>query len=84
MGKYCSTCIHWKKVAPQGVDSLGQCTSGDVSVNVALDSKTTLGEDDTLWTSKYFGCVYWRDNHGVLIDINEIVKDQMREDGYNI
>jgi hypothetical protein len=75
--KFCCTCIHWEKVAPIAGDAFGICHDVGVSMKVALDGKSNLSEEGTFWTEAYFGCVYWRENDGSLLSINEIVEDEL-------
>lgn len=55
-------------------DQFGICTDISVKMNVALDGKTMLSEDGTIWTAEYFGCVYWRQYDQSLINITDTIK----------
>ena len=75
-GKFCQTCVSWDRIAERiSGDVFGICNNVGVSMKVALDGKTKISEEGTLWTCEYFGCIYWRGNTGVLIDTSKIVKD---------
>lgn len=76
--KFCCTCIHWERVVPDVAgDNFGICDNVAVATKVALDGKTHLEEEGTLWTEQYFGCIYWRENDGSLLSTDDIVKDQL-------
>jgi hypothetical protein len=76
MPKFCNTCIHWEKLHPT-VSSSGICHSADVSLNVKMNySDMNMDAEGTLWTEPYFGCVYWRENDGSLININKTITDE--------
>ena len=75
MSKFCKTCIYWEKVVPQvSGDNFGVCQDVSVSMKVAMDGKSHLSEEGALWTEQYFGCVYWRENDGSILNIEEAVK----------
>jgi hypothetical protein len=67
--KFCIHCVHWEKVVKPG-DEFGICHDVGVSMNVALDGNTNLGEDGTFWTGAYFGCVYWREKPNEIVNFN--------------
>lgn len=78
MGKkptFCCDCIHWEKVMPIAGDDFGICHDPTVPTKLRLDEETKIGEDGTVWSHEYFGCIYWRDRPNVLIDLNEEVPE---------
>lgn len=73
---FCHTCIFYEKdIFSRGADSFGVCRNVEVSMQVVSDGKSQLEEEGTFYTSKYFGCIYWRENDGTLIDINKTLED---------
>ena len=76
MANFCCDCTHWEKVTPIAGDAFGMCHSVEVGMKVALDGKTKLGEDGTLWTSAYFGCVHWRKIISLIVDFKDIIDDK--------
>ena len=75
----CHTCHSYEKeIFTRSGESFGICHSIAVATKVALDSATILGQDGIVYTEAYFGCVYWRENNGVLIDTSKIVKDNLK------
>lgn len=81
MSKFCLDCAHWDKVAPIAGDAFGICLSDAVGMKVALDGKTKLGEEGTLWTSAYFGCVHWAmETNNSLIDLDEVINQDSEEE----
>lgn len=76
MANFCCKCIHWEKVDLIAAESFGVCDNVSVATKVALDGKTHLGEEGTLWTEAYFGCVYWRQNDGSLLNFEDIIDDE--------
>lgn len=78
MSKFCNNCINWEKVIPQvSGDNFGICQDISVAMKVAMDGKTHLGEEGALWTEQYFGCIYWREDDGSLLSIDDIVNDDL-------
>lgn len=74
MSKFCCTCIYWEKVIPQiGGDDFGVCHDETVAFKVALDGKTKLGQDGMLSTQGYFGCIFWRQNDGSVVNFKRII-----------
>jgi hypothetical protein len=78
--KFCCTCLHWEKIAPVSGDQFGICQDVGVAMKVAMDGKTHLAEEGTLWTEAYFGCIYWRENDGSLLSLNDIEFEEDEED----
>ena len=58
------------------------CHDTSVAMKVALDGKTRLGSEGTLFTQSYFGCIHWRKNDGSLISTNKALKD-VEDDPWN-
>ncbi len=72
---FCSTCLFYEKdIFQRTGDSFGICHNTTVAMKVALDGKSHLEEGGTFYTADYFGCIYWRETDGTLIDINKILK----------
>ncbi|MDF2381321.1 hypothetical protein JMG10_07585 [Nostoc ellipsosporum NOK] len=71
--KYCDECTHWERVVPSPSDAKGICKSNDVKLNVAVDGKTMLGEESTIWTSPLFGCIFWENSQNLLMDMSGFV-----------
>ncbi len=76
MSKFCNSCIQWEKLAPIDGDAFGVCHDVGVSMNVALDGKTHMEEGGTLWTSAFFGCVYWAENDGSLLSTDDFLNKE--------
>ena len=74
MSKFCCDCIHWEKVTPVSGDTFGICHDVGVSMKVVLDGKTKLGNDGTLWTAAFFGCIFWREKGNDLLSIDKLLK----------
>lgn len=86
MSQFCCECNQWEGVLPQiSGDHFGMCHDTSVAMKVALDGKTKLGDQGTLFTQSYFGCIHWRKNDGSLVSTNRALKEDeeenwMRED----
>jgi hypothetical protein len=75
---FCHTCIFYEKdIFTRTGDKFGICSNTSVAMKVALDGKTHLEEEGTFYTAEYFGCIYWRENDGTLLDINKTIKDEL-------
>ena len=79
--KFCSTCIHWEKIAPKPTDAFGICTDVSVAMNVNLMPKSNLSEDNVMWTTANFGCIYWREDDGSLLSTDDEVDDEIESYG---
>jgi hypothetical protein len=79
MSKFCCDCIHWEKLTPITGDAFGICHDVGVAMNVALDGRTKLGDGGALWTSAYFGCVYWRDKGNEVVGFDDIIDNDTGE-----
>lgn len=75
MGNFCINCSFYEKgILTRIGESFGICHNVAVATKVLVDGKTVLGEDGSIYTEEYFGCVYWR-NHGPgLLDLKEVLK----------
>lgn len=68
--KFCTTCHHWEKdVFKSAGDTFGVCHDVVASSKVKQDSEAKINEG-TVYTESYFGCIYWRENDGVLVKID--------------
>lgn len=84
-GKFCRLCHSWEFVGKKDGSDFGVCHNPAVPNNLAVEGKTFSTDDGTLWTGEYFGCVYWRENEGRLLDVEEIIKRKTgKQDGNNI
>jgi len=79
MSNFCCDCIHWEKLTPIAGDAFGMCHDVSVAMNVALDGKTKLGSDGTLWTAAYFGCVHWRNRSNEVVGFDDIIDSDTGE-----
>lgn len=72
MSKFCQTCIHWEKdIFTRLGGKFGICHDLLATDKIIQDRETKLTEDGTTYTAEYFGCIYWRENDGSLININK-------------
>ncbi len=72
MSKFCCTCIHWDgAIIHRAGDEFGICKDIVASSKIIQDRETKLNEDSTLYTEKFFGCVYWRDSFESIIKIGD-------------
>lgn len=80
--QFCHTCIFYEKeiFTRHGDEKFGICSNVSVSMKVALDGATHMEEDGTFYTEQYFGCIYWRENNGVLIDTSAIIKKNFSDE----
>jgi len=80
--KFCHTCVSFEKgIFTRVGEKFGMCHNVAVKSKVALDGENIIGQDGVIYTEEYFGCIYWRENNGVLIDTSKIIKDKWKEDG---
>lgn len=78
MGNFCKSCHSWEKgIFTRAGESFGLCHNVAVATKVVVDGNTVLGEDGSIYTEEYFGCVYWRENRGSLIDTSKIIKENL-------
>lgn len=75
MANFCTDCIHWERLHPKPSTEKGICSDGSVAMHVAIEEGSGMIESGTLWTSPYFGCVYWRDNDGSLLNFDDIIDE---------
>lgn len=74
MGKFCHTCHSYEGgIFTRAGESFGVCHNISVSTKIVLDGNTILAEDGIIYTEEYFGCIYWRENNGTLIDLGKTV-----------
>lgn len=73
MPTFCNKCIYWEPVFKKSGDAFGLCKNDEVIDKVIADSATELGEDNTLFTQSWFGCVHFREHNGVLIDLSKLI-----------
>jgi len=77
---FCHTCTFYEKnIFTRTGESFGICHNVAVATKLAIDGKTVLGDDGIIYTEEYFGCIYWRENDGTLIDTSKFSKDKLRE-----
>lgn len=75
---FCHTCTFYEKnIFTRVGESFGICHNVAVATKLAVDGRSVLGEDGIIYTEEYFGCVYWREGDGTLIDTSKIVKDKL-------
>lgn len=83
--KFCCTCIHWEKdILIRTTEKFGICNDVIASSKIIQDRETKLNEDNTVYTEAYFGCIYWRENDGSLLSIDDVVKDEIKEFQANV
>lgn len=73
-GKFCCNCTNWENVKGSK-DSQGICHDVMVASNVTIEHEKTFTQDGQLWTNGYFGCIYWRENDGSIVDFEDIIDE---------
>ena len=83
---FCKYCHFYQKevFTRAGYEKFGICNNVIASSQMVQDTTTIYSENSVVYTEQYFGCVHWRDNPGVLIDVSAIVKDQLKDEGYDV
>ena len=72
MANFCKSCHFYEKnIFTRVGESFGLCHNVSVANKIAIDGSTVLGEDGSVYTEEHFGCVYWRQDGGSLIDIRD-------------
>lgn len=74
MANFCKECTHWECVVKDS-NSKGICKNTGVALNVGLDIDKVVITGATLWTAPYFGCIYWEEDDGTLLDFDDIIDE---------
>jgi hypothetical protein len=72
--KFCCTCIHWEKdIFTRVGEKFGICHDVVAPGKIVMDTNTTLNDETILYTEEYYGCIYWRENDGSLLNFKYII-----------
>lgn len=76
MSKFCNSCQWWEGNIFTRVDQeFGICSHPVASTMIVADGETRINENNTVYTSSYFGCIYCEPANRFLIDINKILDE---------
>lgn len=73
MDKWCCNCIHWDFTYDDGDRKFGKCNSENVSEDLRVSEEESYDED-SIFTSECFGCVWWENEEKVVTKIRESKK----------
>lgn len=76
-GQFCKNCVHWEKnIFSRIGEKMGVCHESQVESKIMKAQQEDEDLPCTLFTSEWFGCIYFREGQYVLVDINKTLKEE--------
>jgi hypothetical protein len=69
MSKTCSDCVYWEFVYESLGERFGICSEVMVQFKIKVDIDDEI-DQKAIYTEQYFGCNHFRENDGIVTEIN--------------